>query len=68
MSSTRNNLFFSGEGVSGTDKSSRTMNMFGTERMSRTAVFQWCSDFRHGRVSKVDIPRPVQEHVVITQE
>jgi hypothetical protein len=36
--------------------------------MSRTAVFRWCSDFRHGRVSRVDMPRPGQAHVVITQE
>ena len=32
--------------------------------MSRTAVFRWCSDFRHGRVSKADMPRPDQAHVV----
>ena len=37
-------------------------------RMSRTAVFRWCSDFRHGRVSTADMPRPGQARVVITQE
>jgi ribosomal protein S25 len=36
--------------------------------MSRTAVFRWCSDFRHGRVSTADMPRPGQAHVVITEE
>jgi hypothetical protein len=36
--------------------------------MSRTAVFRWCSDFRHGHVSTADMPRPGQAHVVITQE
>jgi len=36
--------------------------------MSRSAVFRWCSDFRHGRVSTADMSRPGQAHVVITQE
>jgi len=43
-------------------------NVYGTECMSRTAVFRWCSDFRHGRVSTADMPRQGQAHVVITQE
>ena len=60
--------FLSAEGVSGTDIYSRMKNVYWTERMSRTAVFQWCSDFRHGRVSTADMPRPSQAHVVITQE
>ena len=30
--------------------------------------FPICSDFRHGRVSTADMPRPGQAHVVITQE
>ena len=60
--------FLSAEGVSGTDIYSRMKNVYGTERMSRTAVFRWCSDFRHGRVSTADMPRPGQAHMVITQE
>jgi hypothetical protein len=36
--------------------------------MSRTAVFRWCSDFRHGRVSTADMRRPVQAYVVNTEE
>jgi len=36
--------------------------------MSCTAVFRWYSDFRHGRVSTADMPRPGQPHVVFTQE
>jgi len=43
-------------------------NVYGTECMSRTAVFRWYSDFRHGRVSTAYMPRPGQAHVVITQE
>jgi hypothetical protein len=39
--------FLSAEGVSGTDIYSRMKNVYGTECMSRTAVFRWCSDFRH---------------------
>ena len=57
--------FLSAEGVSGTDIYSRMKNVYGTERMSRTAVFRWCSDFRHGRVSTADMPRPGQAHVVL---
>ena len=49
--------FLSAEGVSGTDTYSRMKNVYGTECMSRTAVFRWC-DFRHGRVSTADMPRP----------
>ena len=60
--------FLSAEGVSGTDIYSRMKNVYGTECMSRTAVFRWCSDFRHRRVSTADMPRPGQAHVVITQE
>ena len=60
--------FLSTEGVSGTDIHSRMKNVYGTECMSRTAVFRWCSDFRHGCVSTADMPRPGQAHVVITQE
>jgi len=60
--------FLSAEGVSATDIYGRVKNVYGTECMSRTAVFRWCSDFRHGRVSTVDMPRPSQAHVVITQE
>jgi len=47
----------SAEGVSGTDIYSGMKNVYGTECMSRTAVFRWCSDFRHGRVSTADMPR-----------
>jgi len=36
--------------------------------MSRTVVFRWCSDFRHGRMSTAEMPRPRQAHVVIIQE
>jgi len=60
--------FLSAEGVSGTDIYSRMKNVYGTECMSRTAVFRWCSDFRHGRVSTADMQRPGQANVVITQE
>jgi hypothetical protein len=60
--------FLSAEGVSGTDIYSRMKNVYGTECMSRTAVFGCCSDFRHGRVSTADMPRPGQAHVVITEE
>jgi len=52
--------FLSAEGVSGTDIYSRIKNVYGTECMSGTAVFRWCSDFRHGRVSTADMPRPGQ--------
>jgi len=52
--------FLSAEGVSRTDIYSRMKNMYETECMSRTAVFRWCSDFRHGRVSTADMPRPSQ--------
>ena len=52
--------FLSAEGVSGTDIYSRMKNVYGTECMSRTAVFRWSSDFRHGRVSTEDMPRPGQ--------
>ena len=55
---------FLSAGVSGTDIYSRMKNVYGTECMSRTAVFRGCSDFRHGRVSTVDIPRLGQAHVV----
>jgi len=48
--------FLSAEGVSGTDIYSLMKNVCGTECMSRTAVFRWCSDFRHGRVSTADMP------------
>jgi hypothetical protein len=54
--------FLSAEGFSGTDIYSRLKNVYGTERMSRTAVFRWCSDFRHGCVSTVDMPRPGQAY------
>ena len=60
--------FLLAEGVSETDIYSPMKNVYGTECMSHTAVFRWCSDFRHGRVSKADMPRPGQAHVVITQE
>jgi len=60
--------FLSAEGVSGTDIYNRMKNVYGTECMSRTAVFRWYSDFRHGRVSTADMPPPGQAHVVITQE
>jgi len=60
--------FLSAEGVSGTDIYSGMKNVYGTECKSRTAVFRWCNDFRHGRVSTVDMSRPGQAHVVITQE
>ena len=60
--------FLSAEGVNGTDIYSRMKNLYGTEIMSRTAVFRMCSDFRHGRVSTADMTRPGQAHVVITQE
>ena len=40
--------FLLAEGISGTDIYSPMMNVYGTECMSRTAVFRWCSDFRHG--------------------
>jgi len=56
--------FLSVEGVSGTDIYSRMNNVYGTECMPRTAFFRWCSDFRHGRVSTADMPRPGQAHVV----
>jgi len=46
--------FLSAEGVSETDIYSRMKNV----------VFRWCSDFRHGRVSTADMPRPGQAHVV----
>ena len=46
--------FLSAEGVSGTDIYSRMKNV----------VFGCCSDFRHGRVSTADMPRPGQAHVV----
>ena len=46
--------FLPAEGVSGTDIYSRIKNVYGTECMSRTAVFRWCSDFRHGLVSTAD--------------
>jgi len=58
----------SAEGVIETDIYSRMKNVYGTECMSRTAFYRWCSDFRHGRVSTADMPRPGQAHVVITQE
>jgi hypothetical protein len=54
--------FLSAEGVSGTDIYSRMKNGYGTECMSRTAVFRWCSDFRRGRVSTADKPQPGQAH------
>jgi len=60
--------FLSAEGVSGTDIYSRMKNVYKTECMSGIAVFRWCSDFRHGRVSTANMPRPGQAHVVITQE
>ena len=60
--------FLSAEGVSGTNIYSRMKNVYGTECLSRTAVFRWCSDFRHGRMSTADMPRPGQAHVVINQE
>jgi len=60
--------FLSAEGVSGKDIYSRMKNVYGTECMSRTTVFRWCSDFRHGRVSTADMPQPGQTPVVITQE
>jgi len=50
--------FLSAEGVSGTDIYSRMKNVYGTECMSRAEVFRWCSDFRHGRVSTAETPRP----------
>jgi len=53
--------FLLAEGVSGTEIYSRMKNVYGTECMSRTAGFRWCSDFRHGRVSTADIPRPCQD-------
>jgi hypothetical protein len=58
--------FLSAEDASGTDIYSRMKNVYGTECMY--AVFRWCSDFRHGRVSTADMARPGQAHVVITQE
>ena len=58
----------SAEGDSGTDIYSRMKNVYGTECVSHTAVFRWCSDFRHGHVSTADMPRPGQAHVDITQE
>jgi len=60
--------FLLAEGVSGTDIYSRMKNVYGTECMSCTAVFRWCSDFHHGHVSTADMPRRGQAHVVITQE
>jgi len=48
--------FLSAEGVSGTDIYNQMKNVYGTECMSRTAVFGWCSDFRHRRVSTADMP------------
>ena len=57
--------FLSAEGVSGTDIYSRMKNVYGTECMSRTAGFRWCSDFHHGRVSTAEMPRPGQAHVVL---
>ena len=48
--------FLSAEVVSGTDIYSRMKNVYGTECMSRTAVFRWCSHFCHGRVSTADMP------------
>ena len=60
--------FLSAEGVSGTYIYSRMKNVYWTECMSRTAVFRWCSDFRRGRVSTAGMPRPGQEHVVISQD
>jgi len=54
--------FLSAEGVSGTHIYSRTKNVYGTESMSRTAVFRWCSDFRHGHVSTADMPRRMVPH------
>ena len=56
--------FLSAGGVSGTDIYSRMKNVYGTECMSCTAVFRWCSDFHHGRVSTADMPQPGQAHVV----
>ena len=56
--------FLSAEGVSGTDIYNQMKNVYGTERMSHTAVFGWCSDFRHRRVSTADMPQPGQAHVV----
>ena len=56
--------FLSAEGVSETDIYSRMKNVYGTERMSHTAVFRWYGDFRHGRVSTAEMPRPGQAHVV----
>jgi len=61
-------LFLSSEFVSGTDIYIRMKCMYGTEFMSRTAVFRWCSVFRHGRVSTAVMPRPFQVHVINTQE
>jgi hypothetical protein len=43
-------------------------NVYGTECMSRTGVFRWCSDFRHGPVRTADMPRPGQAHVAPTEE
>jgi hypothetical protein len=60
--------FWSAEVVSGTDIYSRMKNLYGTECMSRTAVFRCCSDFRHGRVSTADISQPGQAHVFIPEE
>jgi hypothetical protein len=54
--------FLSAEGVSGTDIYSRMKNVYGTVCMSRTAVFRWCSDFHHGRVSIADMPQPGKAH------
>jgi len=54
--------FLSAEVVSGTDIYSRMKNVYGTEFMSRTAVFRWCSDFRHGRVNTADMPRRMVPH------
>ena len=53
--------FLLAESVSGIDIYSRMKNVYGTECMSHTAVFRWCS---HGRVSTADMPRPGQAHVV----
>ena len=54
--------FLSAEGVSGIDIYSRMKNVYGTECMPHTAVFRWCSDFRHGRVSTADMPRRMVPH------
>ena len=46
--------FLLAEGVSGTDIYSRMKNVYGTECVSHAALFGWCCDFRHGRVSTAE--------------